>query len=130
MTSFALYLALSFLPRGTGKLLIKTWLGKVHLGCTLPLYWPMVSENWPHRCKERLDQLHQSPPYSLALTLGLSDDWRCWRKNKGSLSPQALLQQGAGKEPTCLQAPVLTSRSILGNSQNIKMVICVCIWNF
>lgn len=70
------------------------------------------------------------PENSLALTEGLTDDWKYCRKDKGSLSLQAFPQQGAGKRPAYLQAPVLTSCSILQSSQDIKIVIHICIWNF
>lgn len=102
--------------QGAGKLLRKTRLWQSsHKGVYFLLHWPMVSENWPHPCKWGLDQHHQAPPCSLALTLGLTDDLSRWRKDKGSLS---------------LRAPVLTSCSILESSQDIKMLNGVCIWNF
>lgn len=70
------------------------------------------------------------PANSLALTLEFTDGLRCWRKDERSLSLQTLLQRRAGKGPACLQAPILTSCCILESSQDIKMMVCICIWNF
>ena len=129
---FPSYPVLVSAHRSAGKLHRKTWLGQVHLRVYTsfstgpgflrigfnPANSDLTSSTSPHS------------PDSLALTLGLTDVLRFWRKNKGNLSLQALLQQEAGQGPMCLWAPVLTSCSILESSQDIKMVICACIWNF